>query len=111
MTKLDSWTPFLLALQAWRCDPAKPTGSAQSNLTTGASVGRLFEREPQDFAVALVGQGVNRPTGALRHVPDAWGHGTSPHVHDPLTVKRGARDRQSRQGSDAEGTRPGWDGI
>src|SRR6476660_1213079 len=72
--------------QAWRGDPAKPTGSAEANLTTGGSFGRIFEREPQDFAVALVGQGVNRPIGALHHVADAGAHGNPLLVHDLLAV-------------------------
>src|SRR6476646_8495694 len=111
MTKLDSWTPFLLALQAWRCDPAKPTGSAQANLTTGASFGRIFEREPQDFAVALVGQDVDRPIRALHHVADAGAHGNPLLAHDLLAVKGEAHDRLLRKAADEEVALPGWDGI
>src|SRR5262245_60290556 len=89
---------------------AKPMGSAEANLTTGASFGRIFEREPQDFAVALVGQGVDRPIGPLHHVTDAGAHGNPLLADDLLAVKGEAHDR-SREGADEEVTLPGWNGI
>src|SRR6478672_13500659 len=91
--------------------PREAYGPAQANLTTGASFGRIFEREPQDFAVALVGQGVDRPIRALHHVADAGAHGNSLLVHDLLAVKGKTHDRLLRKATDEEVALPGWDGI
>lgn len=43
----------------------------EANLTTGASFGRIFERKPQDLAVTLVSQGIDRAIWSLLDVADA----------------------------------------
>src|SRR4051794_21961474 len=60
---------------------------------TGASLGRIFEREPQDLPVGLVGQGIDRAIRSLGHVADAHSHGNSLLGRDPLPIEGQANDR------------------
>src|SRR6516164_2679097 len=71
----------------------RPDRARATDFTTGGSFGRIFERERQDSAVLLVGQGIERAVRALHHIANTGAHGNPLLCSDSLAVERKTNDR------------------